>query len=167
MKRLLLIWLMSVSLATTFEALSLEALLEAAELAFYGEVLELSVELREGEPWTLVRFALLAPLRGLEADAEALTLAFYGGETEGISVQVAQMPRFEVGERVVILAYDAPFISPIVGFNQGLWREQPLGLIDEQGQRLSLDDVGALQADGPGASTEALLAALAERLEGP
>ena len=54
-----------------------------------------------------------------------LDLTFSGGEVGGILQRVDGMPRFAVGERYVVLleADQQPRLaSPLVGFNQGLYR---------------------------------------------
>jgi hypothetical protein len=167
MRRLALIALLWLPLgyATTFEALNLDELIAAAQRAFYGEVASSEVEARDGDPWTLVTFTILTPLSDF-GDAETVTLAFYGGTlADGTSLSVNQMPTFTIGERVLIFAYDEDYYSAIVGFNQGLWRELTLGLTDESGRILSLDDEGNLLQDGAGASTQDILTLLSERFE--
>ena len=156
----------SVGFATSYRALELGEMLAQTELAFYGEVRELSVEERSGEPWTMVTFEVRQPLFGLGADDSSLSLAFYGGELpNGVSLSVSLMPQFEVGETVLVLAYQGELYSPIVGFRQGLWRETALGLRDETGRLLSLSEEGELLLDGEGGATEALLEALRSQLE--
>lgn len=152
--------------ATSYRALSLDEMLAQTDLAFYGEVESTAVEAKDGEPWTLVTFAVREALLGLDEGAETVTLAFYGGTLEsGESVRVSLMPEFEAGEVVLVLAYRAGYYSPIVGFRQGLWRETERGLTDEAGRVLSLSEVGALAPDGQGGATDALLAALRAALE--
>lgn len=160
---LIVLTYLPVTLATTFETLTLDAMVSEAQLAFFGEVTGIQVEAREGDPWTLVTFSILTPLSDLD-DEETVTLAFFGGTLpDGTSVSVNQMPGFSSGERVLILAYDEDLYSPVVGFNQGLWRELTLGLTNERGQILSIDDEGNLLEDGAGASTQDILAQLSER----
>jgi len=167
MKRLgLLIAALSLSwaIATTFTALTLSELVQKADLALFGTVQNITVEARDGEPWTVVSILVTRPLAG---DLnESLSLAFYGGVLEtGLSVSVVGMPSLAVGEEVLLLAYNAPYYSPIVGFNQGLWRLTELGFVDVQERLLSLDEAGALLLDGEGGDTEAILTALAQLLE--
>lgn len=170
---LVMLLLGSLSFATTYRALSLEEMTQRAELAFYGTVTDIQVEEREGEPWTVVTFAVSEALielvteEGDTAPAESVELAFYGGTLpSGQTLNVEGMPRFQPGDEVIVLAYKAPYYSPIVGFSQGLWTLTERGFVDPQGRLLSLDEAGALQRDGAGAGTEALLAALGELLEG-
>lgn len=152
------------ALATTFTALTLEELTQKADLALFGVVETIAVEARDGEPWTVVSIAVTRPLVG--ELGESLNLAFYGGVLEtGLSVSVVGMPSFAIGDEVLLLAYNAPYYSPIVGFNQGLWRLTELGLVDVQERLLSLDEAGALLLDGQGGDTEAILTALTELLE--
>ena len=70
------------------------------------------------------------------------------------------MPEFTRGGEVLVLAYDAPYYSPIVGFSQGLWRATPDGFEDEQGRLLSLGDAGELLRDGEGSDRTEVLDAL-------
>jgi hypothetical protein len=94
---------------------------------------------------------------------EELSLSFYGGEP----VVVTGMPHFAPGEVVFVLAYNAPYYSPIVGFNQGLWRLGPRGFEDERGRLLSLGEAGELVLEGEGAADEEILTALRQALGGP
>ena len=84
------------------------------------------------------------------------------GEAEVEAVQGEGAAR---GDEVLVLAYDAPFYSPIVGFSQGLWRATPEGFEDLTERLLSLDDAGRILRDGEGADRTAVLDALAARLE--
>ena len=152
--------------ATTYATLTLDELVTRAETAFYGSVSEVTTEERDGDPYTLVTFDVT---RGLTGElGETLELAFLGGDlSNGDSLVVTGMPEFELGDEVIVFAYDAPYYSPIVGFSQGLWRLSEEGFRDEAGRVLSLDEAGELVRDGAGAGTDALLDALAARFEGP
>lgn len=157
--------LLSTASATTYRALSLAEMVERAEIAVHATVETVVVEEREGEPWTVVQFDILEDLAG-ERD-EPLVLAFYGGSLpQGTTVLVADMPQFAVGEEVVLLAFDAAYYSPIVGFSQGLWRLTPRGLEDQTGRILSLGEEGELLQEGTGGDTEAIIAGLKVLLEG-
>lgn len=72
---------------------------------------------------TLVRFAVDEQVVG---DAPAsITLRFSGGRVGDVEQVIDGMPSFTVGERYVVMAdpeSDPPQVSPIVGFNQGLYR---------------------------------------------
>lgn len=148
--------------ATTYLPLTVEEMLERAEIAFVGVVETVRVEDRAGEPWTVVAFRVEEAFLGAEKDA--LELAFLGGELpSGRSLAVSGMPRFEEGERVLLLAYDEPAYSPVVGFAQGLWRERGGAFVDEADRPLGLGAEGRLEPDGPAAATEDVLAALRAR----
>lgn len=152
------------ALATTYRELSLDELVNRTELGFFGEVSEISVEAREGEPYTQVTFDVTRSLSGALEDT--VMLSFYGGTLpNGRTVEVEGMPEFARGDEVVVLAYEALYYSPIVGFSQGLWRATPEGFRDAAGRLLSLNDAGRLVRDGTGAERTAVLDALAERLE--
>ncbi len=167
----LLVLLLNVAFATTYKALTVDEMLAKTELGFYGSVSEVALEERGGDPWTLVTFEVLEALVGVTAPENTnqlltVTLAFYGGTLpSGESLLVSLMPQFSVGETALVLAYAEDAYSPIVGFRQGLWRDTTLGLRDETGRLLSLNEDGDLVADGAGADTEALLNEVREVLE--
>lgn len=152
--------------ATTYRELSLSEMLERTQLAFLGTVASLRVEERQGEPWTVVEFEVERALDGVIGDSGRLELAFLGGELPGAALRVNLMPRFEVGEQVLLFAYDEPYISPVVGFNQGLWRRGDAGLLDERGRALGLDDEGRLAVAGVETDVDLILDAIERELEG-
>lgn len=159
--------------ATTFRELSLDELFNRAEISFYGAVREVTTENRQGEPYTLVTFEVTRPLgsapaEATEGEAPTVQLAFYGGTLpNGQTVSVEGMPEFTLGDEVLVLAYDAPYYSPIVGFSQGLWRRTPGGLEDTVGRTLSLNAAGALVRGGDNTDVQAVLGAVQTRLERP
>ncbi len=159
---------LSFASATTYRELSLEQLVSRAELGFFGRVSEIAVQVRSGEPYTQVTFGVLRALTGdlgASAEGDTVTLAFYGGTLpNGRSLSVEGMPEFSRGDEVLILAYDAPYYSPIVGFSQGLWRATPNGFRDLSGRLLSLSDAGRLLRDGEGSEQTAVLDELEARL---
>lgn len=168
--------LLPAAFATTYLELTIDEMLARAEIAIYAEVVAVETELRNGLPWTVVTFApsrdLLDPpeatadVEAAEAPLDDVQLAFLGGDPDdgGPTLIVNLMPVFEVGEQVVVLAYRDEYASPIVGFRQGLWRDSALGLIDETGRILSLDDESNLLLDGGGAGLEAVLQAFERSL---
>ncbi len=162
---LLFLTLLSLATATTFKELSMANMLEQSQIAFYGEVISSEVVEKQAEPWTKVKFKIIKPLLGLE-DQKELSLFFYGGYLDGKTLSVSLMPQFYESEKMIILAYKQDYYSPIVGFNQGLWREQTLGLIDENEHILSLDEDGQLALNGEGADTRDILQAFEKAFEG-
>ena len=162
--------LSSLALATTYRELSLDEMLAATEVAFYGQVADVTVEDRDGEPWTVVTFEVLEPLLGVEdrldEDGVSLALAFYGGTLpSGETVTVSLMPQFAVGELALILAYDGDYYSPIVGFRQGVWRDSTLGLRDETDRLLGFDEEDELLLDSVGGDTDTIIGSLRAALE--
>ena len=152
--------------ATTYRELTLDDMVAQTEIAFYGEVTSLTSSERDGDPWTDVSFQIEEAYLGIAEDVESLDLSFYGGTLDdGRSLSINLMPSFQVGDRVVVFAYQGELYSPVVGFRQGLWRERNLGLVDETDRALSLDEEGELILDGPGAGLDDLLAALRARIE--
>ena len=99
---------------------------------------------------TLVTLAVEDVVAGTAA-AE-LTLRLAGGQVGNLKQSVDGMPEFVVGERYVVFmepAQEPPLVSPIVGFNQGLYR-----VVRESGRDLVRDHAGRPLA----ASTAAALA---------
>jgi len=167
---LCILMLSGLGLATTYRELTLDEMLAVTDLAFYGQVADVTVEERSGEPWTVVTFEVLESLFGtedrLDEDGISLSLAFYGGTlSSGETVTVSLMPQFAVGELVLVLAYDGEHYSPVVGFRQGLWRDGTLGLRDDTDRLLGFDDEDTVLLDGVGGDTDALIASLRDALE--
>ena len=82
-----------------------------------------------------------------------VTLRLAGGEIGAVRQSIDGIPEFAIGERYVVFLerdHDPPLISPIMGFNQGLYRiERADGrdvVRDRTGQALSERAVAALAA---------------------
>lgn len=145
-KPLLLIFLLTVLpvFATTYYAYDLDAILTRADIIVFAEVSDVTMALRDEVPWTTVSLEPLRVLKGDEAKAAA-SIAFYGGNAEGHSLEVEGMPRLNVGEQVLILRYDNDsYASPLVGFSQGLWTLEAQGFIDNQQRVLAVSEAGVL-----------------------
>ncbi len=155
--------LIGVAHATTYVHHSPDAMVSLADLIFVGTVDTVSVVNRDGTPWTEVTFAIDTLLKrqgAVESDAAngTLTLSFLGGDLAGgVRLSVAGMPSFEIGEQVLVFAYDGAYASPIVGFRQGLWRVTAGGVRAEDGSLLSLGSSGQLVAGGDGAGLNTIL----------
>jgi hypothetical protein len=119
-------------LATTIVAKSFAALCREADMIFVGTVAEVGSQWRDRERMeieTLVRFTGVTPVHGI--DGGDVTLRFGGGEVDGIREEIAGIPKFLPGRRVVIFAREGKAISPIVGFHQGCFHvvEGPAGSV--------------------------------------
>lgn len=109
--------------ATVVVAKDFDALCAEAALIFVGTVTK--VESRWSDPQkqaieTEVTFGDLTWLRG--GSPSQIALEFGGGEMDGLREAVAGVPTFTVGERRIVFAHDGHFVSPVVGFNQGVFR---------------------------------------------
>lgn len=160
------IWLASAA-ATTYLEMTLDEMVAAADIAVYGEVESTSVEERDDLPWTRVLIAVERDLAPADEPSTEVELWFLGGALPGgRTLVVAGMPSFEAGERILVLAYDERYASPVVGFEQGLWRLVGDRLVGADGRRLGFDgDAVALALDAQPAPVGDLLDALQERLE--
>jgi hypothetical protein len=121
--------------ATTVVAKRFSDLCAEADLVFAGTVTATASDWSDSSKRaieTRVTFADLTWLRGTPRGD--VTLRFAGGTVDGLTEEIAGVPRFAVGDRVVIFARDGEFISPIVGFHQGLYRVIDGAVIDADGQ---------------------------------
>lgn len=152
--------------ATTYLQLSPQAMLGKASLVFVGTVQDTSVTNEGGTPWTHVRFKVDTALKGVTVQAQGqaekpVELAFLGGSVPGgPALTVSGMPTFQVGEKVLLFAYNQAYASPIVGFRQGLWQVTAAGLRDQDGALLSVDGQGQLVRGGSGAPLASIVAAI-------
>ncbi len=111
--------------ASVVPPLGFERLVRTAELVFTGEVVDVNarwVDTPTGRAIvTAVTFRVERMLKG--DPRVTVTLDFLGGRIGDLTLDVAGVPRFEIGQRAVICARGAgPHVSPIVGFNQGRFR---------------------------------------------
>ena len=116
------IFVLSSAHATSVIAPRFETLVDQAELIFTGHVVSQRSEWRNGNGRknivTLVSFAVQQVHKG-RAGA-AVTLQFLGGTMGDVTMEVAEMPKFKPGERVVLFVEGSGLnASPIVGFFHG------------------------------------------------
>ncbi len=112
--------------ATTVARMETSAQAASADRIFVGVVTSVASRPKAAKPKyfeTVVRFDVEEAVAGsLPASIE---LTFSGGDVGGIRQKVGGMPEFVVGERYVVLVEpdrQPPLASPVVGFNQGLYR---------------------------------------------
>jgi hypothetical protein len=127
--------------ATVILGVSFEAQSASADRIFVGEVQAVESRPAPSAPRyfeTLVTFRVDQPVAGgLPA---TLVLRFSGGQIGDLKQWIDGMPEFAVGERyVVFLEPDQTprLVSPIVGFNQGLYR-----VVDAAGEAVVRDARG-------------------------
>jgi hypothetical protein len=133
-----------------------------ADLVFVGTVVGVRSEWtdeRKQAIETRVVFSDLTPLLGV--DGSEVELAFGGGEMDGIREEIAGVPRFAVGERVVVFARRGRSVSPIVGFHQGRFTvvEGPHGPVVLGSERRPVSSVsdGDVELGAASASLESAL----------
>jgi hypothetical protein len=111
------------SAATTVVPKTLTELCREADMVFVGTVAQVDSRWKDRERMeieTRVIFSDVTPVYGVAGGD--VTLRFAGGEVDGIREQIAGMPTFVPGQRLVILAREGMTVSPIVGFHQGCFR---------------------------------------------
>lgn len=170
--------LTTVALATVTIPLDLDARLQRSVDAFVATVASVRSETVGDEAWTVVTLDVESWLRsgGEDVDDPAaegsarptVELAFLGGEAPGVPrLEVAAMPRLVDGERVLLLTHGAGggLASPLVGFDQGIFRLVDDVWTDADGATLGLDPRGVLVlGDAATPHGEDVLAALLARL---
>jgi hypothetical protein len=109
--------------ATVVVAKDFAALCGDADLIFVGTVGAVESRWVGDERQSIETLVTFEDLTWLKGEVQSsITLRFAGGSVDGLHMKVAGVPRFTVGERRVIFAYDGAFVSPIVGFDQGALR---------------------------------------------
>jgi len=132
--------------ATSVVAKSFRAISTEADEIFAATVTDVRSYRRDGGAiWTAVTFGELTWFAG-EPQPE-VELEFAGGTVDDVSQIIGGMPRFRVGERVLLFVRDRGTISPIVGFHQGCFALAP----GEDGEVVVMPDrrpVLSVEADG-------------------
>jgi hypothetical protein len=108
--------------ATSVIAPPFEALVDRAELIFTGQVVSQRSEWRMNNGQksivTLVSFSVQQVHKGRASSS--ITLQFLGGTIGDVSLDVAEIPKFKAGERVVLFVEGNGLnVSPLVGFFHG------------------------------------------------
>lgn len=156
--------------ATTVEGMTTAAQAATADRIFVGTVTAVTSRPKSATPKyfeTIVRFSVEDAVAGSIPTTLEITLS--GGEVGGIRQRVGGMPEFRVGERYVVLLeadQSPPLTSPLVGFNQGLYRvvgESRASAVvrDRSGQPLAS---GAVPAGARGAAGDPPLDAFLDTL---
>ena len=123
-----------------------EALVDRADLIFAGRVTSQRSEWRnfngQKAMVTLVTFTVERTHKG-RADS-VVTLQFLGGRVGEVTMDVAEMPQFKAGERVILFVEDdGNTASPVIGFFHGKFLLRK----DESGRDFVLQHDGAPLAD--------------------
>lgn len=132
------------TLGTSVVAPSFETMVERADLIFSGQMIGQRCEWREiaGQRSivTLVRFNVLAVHKG--EPRNGVELQFLGGTVGDVSLDVAEIPKFKRGERVVLFVEgNGVNVSPLVGFYHGRFRVEN----DASGREVVMDRIGAIR----------------------
>jgi hypothetical protein len=145
---------------TTYPPVSFDDLVTKADVIFIGEVTDVRPFPQETPDGTIIKtrviFRVSDPIWGTTSILEVFD--FLGGEWEGVTMQVAEMPEFAIGDRRVVFARRARSINPIVGFTQGLLEIRRDGGVDRVftlgGLPLeSPEDIGVRSPDPSGSPT--------------
>ena len=148
--------------------LDLPERLDATREAFVGRVASVDVEVRAGEPWTVVTFAVerwwRSEGRATDEGPSEVRVALWGGRAPGAApLIVAGAPAFTVGERVALWlrSLDAGLAVPIVGVDQGVWRPTEGAWRGADGRTLGVGAGGRVALDGAPAPDPMLFDAVA------
>ena len=131
----------------------LDEVFTRGEAVFVGTVVSTRAVWGEGKKmiWTEYSFDVRETWKGEGASRRVVRVA--GGKLDGKAIQLSHVPVFAVGGIYVVSAYgnDHRYASPVVGTEQGLFREvieEKSGetlLVDAEGQRLERDSSGRLR----------------------
>ncbi len=143
--------------ATVLREVAFEAQSASADRIFVGTVRSVESRPNPAAPRyleTLVAFAVEEIIAG--DVASPLTLRFSGGQLGDVRQSVDGLPELAVGERYVVFLerdQEPPLVSPVVGFNQGLYR-----VVEEGGRSVVRDRLGRPLPAGSGARAAATAA---------
>ena len=107
--------------ATTLMTLSVDELIDQAELVFEGKVLAVqAVEDSAGQISSYVTFAVLELIKG-DYSGESLELKFLGGTANGHTMEVSGLRRPELHETGIyfVESLSEELINPLLGWSQG------------------------------------------------
>lgn len=100
---------------------NIEKLMSQAGIIFAGRVIDVETGIRDRMNlyMTAYTFQVLDPVFGVDTDT--LTIKQYGGEANGHKFYPSGIPRFEIGEEVVVFLYPLSYIgmTSAVGKEQG------------------------------------------------
>ena len=108
--------------------MNLESLIQQSGMIFAGKVIDVETGMKDDRMnlyMTYYTFQILDPIFGVEGDT--VRVKQYGGEADGKKLYPAGVPRFELGEEVVVMLYPASKIgmTSAVGKDQGkFWIQQ-------------------------------------------
>ena len=181
-----LVLLASPAQATSVVAKPFSAVVQESEVIAVGTVTTIAAEwdVAHKQPFTLITFSSLDVLKGAHTEP-ALTLRLLGGpHPDGNILQVAGVPQFSLGERLVVFVTgNDHYAVPLVGLWQGVYRvvfdaargvdtiythaRQPVtslptatgGILHDEGQQTS-----AVQQPAPAMSLETFTAVIAQEV---
>jgi hypothetical protein len=150
---LLSLWPLVEARSTTVEAISEEELVTRAEAIVWGDVVQVRAAWEGRRIYTQVEVAPRETLKG--QPAATVTLKLPGGEVDGVASVIHGMPRFRMGEEVVVHATAAHARSGVrvpVGLGQGVHHVlrpahgQPTATRDTRDLHLVMPGVAGAQA---------------------
>ena len=110
--------------ATTIERMSIERMSRAAPLIVRAQCVSNATAWDAGEIWTFTTFQVLETWKGPSAQVpQQITVRLLGGTVGALTSHVSGIPRFQVGEEVVLfLERTARGDSSVVSWQQGTFR---------------------------------------------
>lgn len=146
--------------ATTLVEQSFDDLVVMSDQVFIGTVVDIKSQLSPSEKsiYTYVTFSNLEDIAGLDVLEDTYTLRFTGGTVGNRHSLIVGMPRFELGQRVLLFSHlNGEAMCPLVGWTQGCFHVESFGQ-DEivlDASRNAITDIDGngrlLRADNPAA----------------
>lgn len=108
------------AVASSVLEVSVEQVMDRAELVFEGRVVSSRVDSSTTTPRTCFQFEVLDLLKGQAAE-DSIELCFQGGTVNGLTLQVSDMVFPKVGERGVyfVESRSRKLVNPLYGWSQG------------------------------------------------
>jgi hypothetical protein len=146
--------------ATSVEPKSFAQLCAEADVIFVGTATAVRAQWADPDRRAIETLVTFGDVTAIAGDADTVTtLRFGGGEVDDIREEVAGVPRFAVGDRVLLFARHGRSVSPLAGFNQGYFRviggERPV-LIDVGGRPVLGVRNGAIEIGSADAAAQAV-----------
>jgi len=112
--------LVAPALATTVKTLTLAEQAKKADVIVHARISDVTTQTRDGVIWTAYRLAITETVTG---DPSVLP-SVENDPSVWVMAGLTDAPTFSVNDELIVLLYRGTFDSPVVGFNQGVYRIQ-------------------------------------------
>jgi hypothetical protein len=132
--------LLGLAQASSYKTVSLLEQLTKADSIVHATIASVRSEERNGKPWTVYNLTIK---KSFKAELAGSNFAILGGELNNKTYRLVGAPSFKRDDEVFLFLYTKRFDSPIVGFNQGIYKVQGERVVDANGSQFPLVVDGA------------------------